>query len=79
VRTLVGTQGPADVSESQGRDATAEVERERKRIERELGQVNLAQTHKVEIKALVRELKDIVSVLSDATPQTSAPSTTNSA
>ena len=48
----------------------AEVERDRKRLERELGRKPT--THKLtsnEIKALVGQLKDIVAVLADASPE----------
>ncbi len=48
----------------------AEVERERKRLERELGRKPTARKlTKGEIKALVRRLKDIVAVLADADPE----------
>lgn len=47
----------------------AEVEREHKRLERELGRKPAARKlTKAEIKALVRQLKDIVAVLADADP-----------
>lgn len=47
----------------------AEVERDRKGIERELGRKPTARRlTKAEIKALVRQLKDIVAVLADADP-----------
>ena len=48
----------------------AEVERERKRLERELGRKPT--TRKLttnEIKALIGQLKDIVAVLADASPE----------
>jgi hypothetical protein len=52
------------------------VERERKRLERELGRMPTARKlTKAEIKALVRQLKDIVAVLADADPGTNARST----
>ncbi len=48
----------------------AEVERERKRLERELGRKPAARKlTKAEIKVLVRQLKDIVAVLADALPE----------
>jgi hypothetical protein len=48
----------------------AEVERERKRLERELGRKpSSRKLTKAEIKALVRQLKDIVAVLADADPE----------
>ena len=48
----------------------AEVERERKRIERELGRKPTSgRLTKAEIKTLVRQLKDIVAVLADADPE----------
>ena len=47
----------------------AEVERERKRLERELRGKPVARTlTRGEIKALVRQLKDIVAVLANANP-----------
>jgi hypothetical protein len=47
----------------------AEVERERKRLERELrGKPSARKLKKAEIKALVRQLKDIVAVLANADP-----------
>lgn len=47
----------------------AEVEPEHKRLERDLHRKPAARTHtKAEIKALVRQLKDIVAVLTDADP-----------
>ena len=45
----------------------AEVERERKRLERELrGKPSARKLTEAEIKALVRQLKDIVAVLANA-------------
>ena len=48
----------------------AEVERERKRIERELGRKPTSgRLTKAEIKTLVRQLRDIVAVLANADPE----------
>ena len=48
----------------------AEVERERRSIERDLGRKPTPRKHtKNEIKALVRQLKDIVGTLADADPE----------
>jgi site-specific DNA recombinase len=48
----------------------AEVERERKAVERELGRKPTARKlTRAEIKTLVRQLKDIVAVLADADPE----------
>jgi hypothetical protein len=57
----------------------AEVERERKGLERELGREPTARKlAKAEIKARVRQLKDSVAVVADADPEHNEPSTTNS-
>jgi hypothetical protein len=48
----------------------AEVERERKRLERELGRKpTTRKLTRTEIKALVRELEDIVAVMANADPE----------
>ena len=56
----------------------AEVEQERKNVERQLGRKpTTRKLTKNEIKALVAQLRDKVAVLADADPSICGPSTTN--
>jgi hypothetical protein len=74
-RGLADVDGPGMLALEQDANITvvatwiAEVERERKRLERELRGNPVARTlTRGEIKALVRQLKDIVAVLANANP-----------